>query len=105
MDAKHTPGPWIVGERWSGYVSIAKDNDFLPIVDASGNYVALADFPDLCNNADKADANARLIAAAPELAKAALDIVERFDAYGTLDTSDGEDDVDRLRAALAKAGL
>ena len=68
MSAKHTPGPWTVtkgrkghGEEWGGYWQI----------DAEYDAVACNQF---CyagaRNAEVSEANARLIAAAPELAEA-----------------------------------
>lgn len=57
----HTPGPWRIGERYG---------DNLPIVDAGGSLVALADCSDKANHADKVDADAKLIAAAPNLLQA-----------------------------------
>jgi hypothetical protein len=61
--SEHTPGPWQIGPR---------DGDNLPILDAAGNYLGLADFENVANNADRVDANARLIAAAPDLLTALI---------------------------------
>lgn len=59
MKTKHTPGPWWVGE--SSY------NEGQPLVNfEDGNICALDDI-----STDCADANARLIAAAPALLEAA----------------------------------
>ena len=88
MNAQHTPGPWEVED---GYA----------IVSTEGEFIAS------CNESDdNCNADAALIAAAPDLL-AALEIAEGrlmcIDAQ-KLDTVARNDDViDRIRAAIAKA--
>ena len=86
-DAKHTPGPWQIG---------------YPGVKSQGNYIADCDvsyvFPD-----DEKRANARLIAAAPDLLAAlerCLPFVDRIRA-----NSGGDGNLTALtaRAAIAAA--
>lgn len=60
MNAKHTPGPWHVSENGDS------PDDGYNIVDARGLYIAFADGNDPIEPAE-AQANARLIAAAPEM--------------------------------------
>lgn len=66
MEAKHTPGPWVVRGGFSIYASDRKT----PVADAClNNSVAAND-----------EANARLIAAAPELLDACLAMIAWDDA-------------------------
>jgi hypothetical protein len=87
----HTPGPWTLD----------------PIAGAAGNYYIYSDADHGaliakvdCREcgADQAAANARLIAAAPDLAAAVLFALANDS--GLSDTS-----CDKMRAAIAKAGL
>lgn len=84
MDAKFTPGPWSV-----------TDADVCPVIrDAANGLVAGIS---MRRDLKAVDANASLIAAAPELygaCRAALNMV---------DTDQGPPNWDMLRAALAKA--
>ncbi len=98
----YTPGPWRVAER-------KPMDDYLPIVDAEGSYIAMADFPDLANHADDVAANALLIAAAPDLAEVVkqifqldltADLVTRKSLFSTFKQIS-----QNARAALIKAGL
>jgi len=86
----HTPGPW----------RISKDGDFLEA--PNGDPIADLRYLHLPNN----EANARLIAAAPELLEALTDTIPRFvkcmEASGT-DTEFAEIAVAKYRAAIARA--
>jgi hypothetical protein len=86
----HTPGPWKVGTR---------EGENLPILDREGNNLALADFADVANNADRVEANARLIAAAPDLLATLITIADFAVGHGDV----CEIIAQRARAALAKA--
>ena len=88
----HTPGPWEIGNR---------EGEHLPILDSAGNYLALADFENVANNADKVDANARLIAAAPDLLKAVQFIADSIDCGNYAANSASIEGY--VRAAIAKA--
>lgn len=92
-EAKHTPGPW-------------KRNDFLDLKEISLKAITcerLGFCVTFINTDDKlrvgeADANARLIAAAPELLEALQAIMEDMDSeFGT------DYDYNKARAAIAKA--
>lgn len=92
-NAKHTPGPWnleagrsIVTSSGAFYLSYGKDK-------ASG----APHFSNFC----ELDANARLIAAAPDLL-AALEYLLPI-AEKNVETSFGKDAVRIARAAIAKA--
>ena len=94
MDAKHTPGPWILqggrsfrtqgGQFYLAYSTLKTTGE-----------PSFKDFVEL-------DANARLIAAAPELL-AALHEMLPIVAMRVQGTTDGEPLLKRARAAIAKA--
>lgn len=83
--SKHTPGPWSVRED----IGAVFDRDGLPI--ATGGSESYEEY----------QANARLIAAAPELLEACKQ------AYDVIDDMDGPWNLDRiyntLKVAIAKA--
>lgn len=97
MTSKHTPGPWRVFMTPDG-------NRVAGIGEAGGEGVADAGFG-LWRDGPEAEANARLIAAAPETHEEAAWIVERFFRLGAITLDDGETKqrMLRLRAAIAKA--
>lgn len=87
MTTQHTPGPW---EAW------------LPgrkFVIPTRNFNAVCELVDFARDPETVDANARLIAAAPELL-AACEAVLSSPTYG--DTP-SEEAVEMVRAAIAKA--
>src|SRR5687767_11509124 len=98
---KHTPGPWTVEEfnaddlqspaRFNGPVVVYADADcdIHPVADCSCNHT--------CRESDEAQANARLIAAAPDLLEACKKTL------GYLTTRGAVPDLERLRQAIAKA--
>ena len=91
MEKKHTPGPW----KAQTHISL----DRMEIRDANGRRIAecAMDFP---MSAKTHDANASLIAAAPELLEALQEIVAAADGEGwsQLDAS-----FTKARAAISKA--
>lgn len=60
--SKHTPGPWTWGESYNGLYGSGKDNEVLRFAPYEGMYLDWG--------SKSRDANARLIAAAPELLEA-----------------------------------
>lgn len=91
MGAGFTPGPWLIepqGERARGHW----------LADNAGAYVALACSRD--NSRDEEDANARLIAAAPELYEALALAAEWIAEDGASLSEVAEA---KIYAALAKA--
>lgn len=65
MNTKHTPGPW----------AARKDPEGLAIVGGSGEYPGLPEYVGMIKNIyGRDEANARLIAAAPELLEALKEI-------------------------------
>ena len=95
MNTKHTPGPWHVGKRFPAGA----------IYDAKGGEVC--GFSNLLHPAEIA-ANARLIAAAPDLADALRVIIKQAETTRlAFPNAAGRDDWQQViliaRAALAKA--
>ena len=99
-EAKHTPGPWHIIER-TGHVSKSHEQTFDIM---SGPNGSPHEWDMVCDKA--AGANARLIAAAPELLEACKAVSEAH-AYiqrtGSGETRALCEAVDLLRAAVAKA--
>lgn len=78
MNIKHTPGPWIVreGDEWTN--SIVTREGELP--NGEPAYWEVASYN---RRRSEAEANARLIAAAPELLSALLELLDSMDANGS----------------------
>jgi hypothetical protein len=91
--SSHTPGPWAYRQSHS-------DTCDLEVLDSDGNVVA-------GEYGVREQANARLIAAAPELYEALSKIEKRLFAFGHVQTNLDRHDVasmlDVARGALAKA--
>jgi len=89
----YTPGPW------------EADTNRNHVVDTRGLTVA-AISPGAARSAEQRDANARLIAAAPELVEACWDAISQIEYLHEKfsPTRSGEAVLSRLRAAIAKAG-
>lgn len=112
MSGTHTPGPWVVGEgaicggEYGGTMVCEHPTRKWERLDAASAGAAKV----LAKMMPESEANARLIAAAPELLEAlrellaeryALEEPEQFDAAGNW-TSDSPASV-KARAAIAKA--
>jgi len=100
MSAQHTPGPWV---QHPSYPWIIK-TDYRPIADVEDGLT-------VCNTAGHENsgffptpgegrANARLIAAAPELLAALQNLADRVYAEGSAYCAE---EVEEARAAIAKA--
>ena len=91
--SKHTPGPWIVDEAC------------LVWAEAAGEYVALTDHDDAAPiPMEQREANARLIAAAPELLEALEALSPHRTGYGqSMDWQAYNEAQKKARAAIAKA--
>ena len=84
MTSKHTPGPWRIGEiRHAGAYQLVQ-------VDAQNGYICDVQAPILLGEFDEEtrEANARLIAAAPEML-AALEAVQAYFVDGCWCTNGG----------------
>jgi len=103
MTTQHTPGPWKVKQSQGATLRLFGG----PQIQAGRRTVAWPEFPSVDEN-DISEANARLIAAAPDLLAAlrqTWDIIERFANEGKpgfleMYTSPG---AESARAAIAKA--
>lgn len=87
METKHTPGPWDV-------LKLANP-DYAP------EYGVCADAAARCHAVVKGEANARLIAAAPELLAALRRLMPLWDREDVADT--WSEDFEAAEAAIAKA--
>lgn len=99
-ETKHTPGPWsVTGKQFSGSVRVSAGSGS----DLNG-LVAICDAGDYARSKVEGAANARLIAAAPELLEALVWMVANDD---TNEADEGNaywvDGLHRARAAIAKA--
>lgn len=107
MDIKHTPGPWMAdgwGEIEDGVpiIAVHEENGLRSPtrgIVAWCTTIAGAAF----ESPERAYANARLIAAAPELLEAAQPFVAHNSGDETITITVKTEDVRRLRAAIAKA--
>lgn len=110
MDAKHTPGPWHV-ETWSYEKSQTRPENEVFTIQTKADAIAqtlLLWRPDQTpHNRDEEEANARLIAAAPDLLTACEELMKAESmqqgsrsggTMGQISTA-----IDIARAALAKA--
>jgi hypothetical protein len=89
MSTKHTPGPWAAAPTDGGFAVYEDDGE------GNGDHIqCIPGHP-------RGEANARLIAAAPELLSALRDMVQR-EAYLYPD-SESNVILDAARAAIAKA--
>ena len=94
MTVQHTPGPWSaeIPSASNGYVWID------PVDGCCGEIATV------WNTHDNSEANARLIAAAPDLLEALKAVVNDWVAPDDLPFEDGEmPALDAARAAIAKA--
>lgn len=72
---KHTPtpGPWVVAHNWNGITAIQSERGTVATL-TKHNVDAIADGP---HGIEEANANARLIAAAPDMLAALTETVEK----------------------------
>ena len=82
---KHAPGPWEVSEEWHGDLYIDS------YIEGEGD-TALAKIVNNVCKTDQAEANARLIAAAPDLLTIVKDLLFEFDEV----TDAGQQDLDSV---------
>lgn len=90
--SKHTPGPWIWDNNFNGLYGAGPDNEVLSYAGYEGMW--LTDSP-------SREANARLIASAPDLLEALSEVVEFWDSIVPTDCIN-EMPI-KARAAIAKA--
>ena len=109
METKHTPGPWVAG--WNGGLTgptcpsgkpFAAEQDYVPVA-MNDECVAIVAVPDARHGiGGTAEANARLIAASPELLEACDDLMLMVCEAAQLGHFDNERFA-KARAAIAKA--
>lgn len=103
MSAKHTRGPWHVTESggdWSGMSGVSLGIDDAFGADGGRDY-CLATV--VHGDPDELQANARLIAAAPELLAVLQEMLPRFQDLRELAGFDESALAEQARAAIAKA--
>jgi hypothetical protein len=104
---KHTPGPWKHGETTMTRGRIYGDGLLVATLDPPQLDVVDGEFPNQAAIQEEVamkEADARLIAAAPEMLEALSDLVENFDGViGVHDLERGSRLRDTARAAIAKA--
>jgi hypothetical protein len=97
--ATHTPGPWSCHELNEGYGVLGPNNEHVAYCD----YDMDSDDMDI-DGADPAEANARLIAKAPDMLDALLD-AKRYLERAQSEVDHGDNDVEKvscyINAALA----
>ena len=86
---KHTPGPWLIKEL---------DSNGNCLIKVGGSTVAKACY---LGGTEPAKANARLIAAAPELLQVVKDLMEELRLIRMKDTNAVYDPTVRIRAEIA----
>ena len=94
MKTQHTPGPWKINKKYSFSVETLSDGQGI-------NIIAECSDPDGIRSAGEDSANAKLIAAAPDLLAALEAIIKMIGPYagqGRMDT-----EISAARAAIAKA--
>jgi hypothetical protein len=98
--SKHTPGPWIWGNNYKGLYGADPHNAVLDYAGYEGMWLAGVE-------SDRAQANARLIAAAPELLEVLRTLVEHRSRCFIPEEADFPhlaNWTERARAAIDKAG-
>ncbi len=95
MSTQHTPGPW-VSNLGTYPIMVSSQLETWPLVDELGNEEGRTG-AFVCNTGDN-KANARLIAAAPDLLEALKEYDEAFNELG-----DGRESRHRMRLAVIKA--
>jgi len=100
METKHTPGPWVTGNTSPLIFGVKRGNGTEPI-----GFVYGPSFTEKSKYGQTAMANARLIAAAPEMYEAIAAIATAMN-LGYIPNeilSEGSPILEGLRAAIAKA--
>lgn len=94
-ETKHTPGPW----------RIKDDGETSKIADAANNTIASLSYVHLYGRRTAAEVNANmhLIAAAPDMLEALTALLMRLDDNPELSDLIGQIEIERARAAIAKA--
>ena len=104
---QHTPGPWHVEEHSDGTTRIDIMGEHFPEAKRKVEYhittLYVQESPDPHTGLEAVRADARLIAAAPELLAACSAALARLQPFTMMRSPDMIPEVEMLRAALAKA--
>ncbi len=105
MSNKHTPGPWAVSKGYDGSLSVSATKSFRINNISAGTPVICDVYPHLDADGFSGEANARLIAAAPDLLEALLGMlaIDQENHQRGHDDDDVCKEVQTARAAIAKA--
>ena len=102
MDTQHTPGPWLVGGLMrvdNSFDCTDGDTEIVEITTDDGEFVACVNVPNPNHTA-----NARLIAAAPELLAALGKLLDTYENAGNRYTArERMQAIQDARAAIARA--
>ena len=101
MNTKHTPGPWY--NSTANPHAVNKDGKGLAIGIATTHGTDDANYSDFFPSTEEAKANARLIAAAPELLEALVVALMDLEQAQAETHIDFRGSIDAVRAAIAKA--
>ena len=100
-ESHRTPGPWDIIGSCDWTVDTDSGNTFVHIGPIDGDPVAIAIVADCWCMDDTLDANARMIAAAPELLTKGQALVDALDKIRFTNCNEA---LEEFRAAIAKAG-
>ena len=89
--SNHTPGPWIV--KRNGVRS--------PVNSEDGRHIAMINYNPMTIPDEMHEANARLVAAAPEMLEVLIELQESAQYWSEYDVPIGI--IDRLNAVISKA--
>lgn len=111
MNTKHTPGPWevVLPGKWrigSGYGVQARtpEGPGFPTPSATGYYAMCEPPPHGMDKKSEQEANARLIASAPDLLAALQTLTDHAqETYPHFESERGQRDIAAALAAIAKA--
>lgn len=93
-DIKHTRGPWVWADGYEGLFGLGPENEVLHYADYEGMWIA--------EWSERGVANARLIAAAPDLLHELIKARAELEAYELEATGEGYNNP-ALNAAISKA--
>ena len=101
MNTKHTPGPWQVDETYTSMYMVTTTKARCPVAEV----MCASDMYSCIDPTQEEEANAKLIAAAPDLLEALRELVSDCEMASGLisDSSYYEHDLDAARRAIAKA--
>ncbi len=103
MNTNHTPAPWIICECEDNDAILSIEQDGSKLIDEDPSIIAEVDLQGDGITPEIGRANARLIAAAPNLLTACQRILQSIEWRDTYDRMTPEEQAATLRAAIAEA--